>query len=170
MKLAKILIVFTFLLAVVLQVSAQDGTPKIVWKNLQEKYESFYDINPLIINESDFPIYYDAYYFPYIDFERFDEKSNTWNVSQVWHCGTGYKPTIAKVKPSKQIPFGFGKNEWHEITTEDSIGASKFRRFSEYEGKGKYRFKFKFGVTKSNADSLISYSPEFEVVEKGFKK
>jgi len=41
MKLAKIFTVFTFLLAFAGCVSAQTQTSKIVWKNLQEKYESF---------------------------------------------------------------------------------------------------------------------------------
>ena len=170
MKSARFFIVLTFLLAFVFQHSAQTEKAKIVWKNLQEKYESFYEIKPLILNESDFPIYYDAYFFPYVDFERSDEKSNSWIISRVWHCGTGYKPTIVKVKPLKQIPFNFGKDDWYEIKTEDSIGEPKFRRFPEYSGTGKYRFKFEFGVKRSAAKSQVSYSPEFEVIEKDFRK
>jgi len=170
MKLAKVFIVFTFLLAFAVCVSAQEQTPKIVWKNLQEKYESFYDIKPQIINESDVSIYYDSYFFPFVDFERFDEKSGSWKISRVWHCGTGYKPNIQKVRFMEQILFNFGKNDWDEITIEDSIGEPKFKRFPEYNGTGKYRFKFEFGIKKSNANLLVSYSPEFEVIEKDFKK
>lgn len=170
MKPVKLFTVFTFLLVFALQISAQDKTPKIIWKNLQDRYESFYDINPQIINNSEFSIYYDAYYYSYIDFERFDEKSNYWKISAVWHCGTGYKPRIKKVKAMEQIPFGFGENEWNEILNEDSIGVPQFRNYPEYDGTGKYRLKFRFGTNKSNANQQVSYSPEFEVIEKDFKK
>lgn len=170
MRLAKFFIAFTFLLAFAFQISAQEKTPKIVWKNLQERYGSFEEIKPQIINESGFPLYYDAYYFPYVDFERFDEKSNSWTISRVWHCGTGYKPSVVKIKLSEQVAFNFGKDDWEQITTEDSTGEPKFRKFPDYNGTGKYRFKFIFGVKKSVLDSQVSYSPEFEVIEKDFKK
>jgi hypothetical protein len=170
MNRAKIFIASTFLLAFAVCVSAQEQTPKIVWKNLREKYESFYDIKPQIINDSGSSIYYDSYYFPYIDFERFDEKSNSWKISSVWHCGTGYKPKIEKVKITEQIPFNFGESVWNEILNEDSIGVPQFRNYPEYNGTGKYRLSCKFGTKKSNANQLTSYSPEFEVIEKNFKK
>lgn len=168
MNRAKVFIVFTCLLAFVVGISAQ--TPKIVWKSLQERYESFEEIKPQIVNESGFPLYYDAYYFPHLDFERFDEKSNSWVISRVWHCGTGYKPSIIKINLAEQVNFNFGKDDWEQITTEDSIGEPKFRKFHDYDGTGKYRFKFTFSVKKSALDSLVSYSPEFKVVEKDFKK
>lgn len=170
MNRAKIFIIFVFLLVIADCVSAQDKTPRIIWKNLQEKYENFYEITPVILNESNFSIYYDAYFFPYVDFEMFDKKSNSWIVSRGWSCGTGYKPSIKKIRSSKQIPFDFGKSEWDEITTIDSINDSKFRRFSDYNGTGRYRFKFIFGVEKTAVGSLVSYSPEFVVIEKDFNK
>jgi hypothetical protein len=170
MKFTKFFIIFTFLLPFAFQISAQDKTPRIVWKNMQDKYESFYDIKPQIVNESDVSIYYDSYYFPYIDFERFDEKSRSWVVSRVWHCGTGYKPNIKKVKLMEQIPFNFGKDDWDEIINEDSIGERKFRNYPEYDGAGRYRFNFSFGTKKSDVNSLVSYSPEFKVIEKDFIK
>lgn len=61
MKSAKFFIIFTFLLIFVLQVSAQDKKPKIVWKNLQEKYENFYDIKPSLLNVSNQVIYIDSF-------------------------------------------------------------------------------------------------------------
>jgi hypothetical protein len=79
MKRAKIFIVFSFILAFAVCVSSQ--TPKIVWKNLQEKYEKFEDIKPVIVNVSDQPIYFDCSY-EYADqtedvrLLRFDEKYN----------------------------------------------------------------------------------------------
>lgn len=151
-------------------VSAQEQPATIVWKDLQEKYESFYDVKPQIVNESDVSIYYDGYYFPYVEFERFDEISGSWKVSRRWHCGTGYKIKIKKVRFKEQITFGFGKIEWDEIIGEDSTGVLKFRKFPEYSGTGRYRFSFRFGTKKSNLNQVVSYSPEFAVIEKEFKK
>lgn len=53
MNRAKVFIAFTFLLAFAFQVSSQDKAPKLVWKNLQEKYENFEDIKPILENQSD---------------------------------------------------------------------------------------------------------------------
>jgi hypothetical protein len=95
MKLAKIFTVFTFLLAFAGCVSAQTQTSKIVWKNLQEKYESFYDIKPMIINEGDKPIYFrDSYYTESVTLFRFDGKANRWVESSPWRCGTDYRPSV----------------------------------------------------------------------------
>jgi hypothetical protein len=171
MKSAKIFIVFIFLLAFTVCVSAQGQALNIVWKNLQEKYESFNDINPTIINENNFPIYYDTYFYPnHIQLEILNEKSNSWIVSLPSLCGTGYKPSIKKAKSLEQIPFGFYKEHWSDITVQDSLGDYKFKKYPSYEGKGKYRFKFFFGVKKSSYDTFVSYSPIFEVIEKDFKK
>lgn len=49
MKSVKFFITFTFLLAFAFQVSAQEKSPKIVWKNLQERYESFEEVKSQII-------------------------------------------------------------------------------------------------------------------------
>src|SRR5690349_5217042 len=58
MKSTKIFIAFTFLLAFAVCVSAQEQTPKIVWKNLQEKYKKLEDVKPIIRNQSSQPIYF----------------------------------------------------------------------------------------------------------------
>jgi hypothetical protein len=169
MKSAKIFIIFTLFSAFAFQVSAQDEKPKIVWKNLQAKYESFYDIKPQIINDSDSLIYIlDP--LDLIDFERFDEQSNSWIVSREGRCGTGYKPSISKIKSKKEIPFYYYEEKWDGITIQDSIGDDKFKKSPEYKGVGKYRFKFLFGIKKSNIRHFLTYSPEFEVIEKDFKK
>lgn len=57
MKSARIFIIFIFLLAFALQVSAQEKTPKLVWKNIQEKYVSFEDIKPILENQSDSSVF-----------------------------------------------------------------------------------------------------------------
>ena len=166
MKPAKILILFTFLLAFEFQVSAQDKTPKIVWKNLQEKYESFYDIKPSIFNDDLKPIYlYSPYYS--VALYRFDEKYG-WINSQVNRCGTGLKLMINKLKPQNEFLVSFSKETWDEMTIADSV-MSKFKKFPHYNGSGRYKLRLYYGVDKSDL-YLQKFSPEFEVTEKDFKK
>ena len=62
------------------------------------------------------------------------------------------------------------KMDWDEMIDEDSIGEKKFRTFPEYDGTGKYRFKFVFGLKKKAPRRFVSISPEFQVIEPGFKK
>ena len=80
MKSAKFFIVFTFLLAFALSVSAQDEKPMIVWKNLQEKYKNFEDIKPGIRNNFDKPIYL----YPTLKVEVlvFDDETKKWDLSK----------------------------------------------------------------------------------------
>lgn len=170
MKPLKILILFVFLLSFAIQISAQNDKQIIVWKNLQERYERFEDIKPQILNASKSSVYFDIYHFPYADFEVFDKKSGLWKISQVWHCGTGYKPQIRKIKATEQFSINFGSEALNEITTIDSIGTPKFRKLPDYDGIGRYRLKFTFGIKKSDFNQSVSYSPEFEVIEKDFKK
>lgn len=164
MRSAKILIAFTLLLTFASQISAQENQPEIVWRNLQKRYSNFYQIRPRIINNSNAPVYIlditDS-----IDFEWFDKKSNSWIVSREWRCGTGYKPHITKIKPTEEIPFLYYNEKWDEITTMESSGELKFRKFPEYQGEGKYRFKIRFGIKKSNLKYFLVYSPEFKVIE-----
>ncbi|HQU85803.1 MAG TPA: hypothetical protein PKY59_21885 [Pyrinomonadaceae bacterium] len=170
MNRVKTLILFIFLSAFAFQVSAQNDKQILVWKNLQERYERFEDIKPQILNVSNSSVYFDTYFFPYADFEVFDKKSGLWKISQVWHCGTGYKPQIRKIKTTEQFSINFGSEALNEITTIDSVGTPKFRKLPDYDGSGKYRLKFTFGIKKSDFNQLVSYSPEFEVIEKDFTK
>jgi hypothetical protein len=52
MKLTKLTIIFIFILAFALSVSAQDEKPNIVWENLQSEYEKVENIKPVVINKS----------------------------------------------------------------------------------------------------------------------
>jgi hypothetical protein len=63
----------------------------------------------------------------------------------------------------------FDKEIWDEMTIEDSVEI-KFKSSPSYNGEGKYKLKFSFGLRKSDYLSLEVFSPEFEVIEKDFKK
>lgn len=161
-----IIILLVFILNTFTKVKAES----IAWQNLSGNYDNFYEIQPVIVNEGSIPIFFDAYYSPFIGFEFFDVKSKVWRQSNVWHCGTGYKPQIVKVNRAKNVRILIDTESWNEITTKDSIGMPKFKQDPEYDGTGTYRFYFRYGTVKSEAKKLISYSPEFKVIEKDFKK
>ena len=166
MKSAKFFIFFAFLLAFALQVSAQNEQPRIVWKDLQEKYESFYDIKPSIVNNDIKTFYlYDPYYS--VALYRFDQKYG-WINSEVIRCGTGLKLSVNKLRPRNEVLVNLNKETWDEMTIADSV-TPKFKKLSTYEGTGKYKLRLYYGVNKSNL-YLETFSPEFEVIEKDFKK
>lgn len=166
MKLIKIFIIFTFLLFFAVQVSARDKTPKIVWKNLQKKYESFYDIKPRVQNQGGISIFYHPY--PWISLFYWDEKSMLWRDTNRFLCyvGRGFSPY--KLKPQHEFSIDLNKEEWDTMTIDDYM-SPKFKSFPDYNGKGKYKLKLSFGLKKSEL-SLESFSPEFEVIEKDFNK
>lgn len=170
MKLAKLTIIFIFLICCSSYVCSQTEAPKLGWKNIEANYDSFYKIEPFIVNNLDVPIYFDQYYSPVVEFEKFDESTKTWFASNVWHCGTGYKPSIVKLGPAKDFRIGFLKEDWDEITFQDSIGVPKFKQLPGYNGSGRYRFIFRFGLQKRHLDTFVSYSPEFMVIESNFVK
>jgi hypothetical protein len=158
MNRAKIFIAFTFVLAFAVCVSAQERTPKIIWKNVQEKYESFYDINPTIVNVSNQPIYFDCSPpdlgdgdkdFKLLQFYE-ETKSYIWNVMV---CGTmpekmrkeqekarkevaklkkkgKYVGNSCKLDPNDQFSFSFTKEQWNYLIWGDgSIGSYKSGKF-----------------------------------------
>ncbi|HMS39069.1 MAG TPA: hypothetical protein PKE69_02500 [Pyrinomonadaceae bacterium] len=117
MKSAKFLIVFTFLLTFALQVSAQEQTPKIVWKNLQEKYDRFKDIEPTVFNDGDSPIFMpnsfsNAIEYGFIKLLKFDEEKNKWSPNYIWICGTLTKKERKYIRShlkNRMINFTDGK-------------------------------------------------------------
>jgi hypothetical protein len=181
MKSAKILIVFTFLLVFALQVSAQNKQPRIIWKNLQEKYESFYDIRPTIINISKEPIYFNCS-LTETNPENLGIRLtknvgiNTWQWN-VWRCGTiskdiekqrrkeekrieklrragKYVPSGCKLNPNEEFTFAFSEKIWDYIILGDGIMYEPYK-------SGRFRFQFPFELVESNA---LVESPEFSVV------
>lgn len=160
MKSAKILIIFTFLLAVAFQVSAQDDKPKIVWKNVQEKYENFEDIKPVIENLSDKTIYlYDSYYSIRIIF--FDEAKKDWTTVYPFICVTGLKLKSNKV--IKQTEFGLilKKGFWH-LNIQPDDGLNLIESYGKEE-TGRFKLELSFGLKKSFPYSFTSTSPEFQL-------
>ncbi|HSK73431.1 MAG TPA: hypothetical protein VK892_17165 [Pyrinomonadaceae bacterium] len=189
MKSAKIFIVFTFLLFFAIQVSAQDEKPKIVWKNLQEKYESFYDIKPIIVNESDQPVYFNCStneygtfpaYGYYLNFKMLlnnVESRWDWNV---FACGTKTEKEIKElekqnrrkeklIKQGKYIPDGCRLDPNQEFTIKFSqelwngiIGKSGDPYAHYIYQSGKYKFVLEYEWANAQ-HPVISESPEFVV-------
>lgn len=168
MKFAVKLLIHGFIFVFALSVTAQHSTPKISWKNVSEKYDSFYDIKPVVVNETGRTIYFDIYFFPNaIVLERL-VGTDEWQESMPWRCGTGYKPSVGKLISFAEARPYFDKAYWDESTIDDGI-SPKFTKYPDYQGKGKYRLRFRFGLKKRNYDQFVSYSPQFEVIEKDFR-
>lgn len=181
MKSAKIFIAFTFLLVFAVCVSAKAQSPKIVWKNLQEKYESFYDIKPTIVNVSGEPIYFNCSVTetnPENLGIRLTKNVgiNTWQWN-VWQCGTTskdeekkqrkeqkrieklrkeekYVPAGCKLNPNEEFTFTFSNKIWDYIILGDGI------MYEPYQS-GKFRFQFPFELVEN---SMFAESPEFLVM------
>jgi hypothetical protein len=183
MNRAKIFIAFTFLLAFAVCVSAQGEKPKFVWKNLQEKYESFYDIKPTIVNVSDKPIYFNCS-LTETNPENLGIRLtknvgiDTWQWN-VWQCGTTskdeekervrevsrikklrkqgkYIPAGCKLNPNEEFTFAFNKKIWDYIILGDGIMYEPYK-------SGKFRFALPFETVE---DSASAYSPKFLVTPK----
>lgn len=169
MKSAKIFIAFTFLLAFAFQVSAQDQTPKIVWENLQEKYSSFEDIKPQLLNSSEKPIY--LYPTLRIEILVFDDSSDTWNLSKyiVNTCDVGEKSP-------KRKSLKFNSTETVDISTwiywnYSLLGESgsfqpynkpDWDKMPDYKTGRKYKLMLTFSEERYK-NTLESESPEFWV-------
>lgn len=183
MKQAKIFIAFTFLLAFVFQVSAQEQKPKIVWKNLQPQYEKFEHIKPSILNQSDYPIYFDCS-FPdsIIDKNyrtmlwKFDESTKAfhWNVMV---CGTRSKEEIkAEKREAKRIeklrkqgkyiepePSGCKLDPNEEFVFNLNKSQWESILLGDFENYTSGRFKFNV-IYETQNNSGIFESPEFLVI------
>jgi hypothetical protein len=168
MKSAKFFIVFTFLFAFALQFSAQDKTPKIVWKNLQEKYESFYDIKPFVVNEGNESLFIYSPYFS-LSLYKWNEVTNEWFSTIRMSCGTGVKISGEKLKPQNKLEIFLDNETWDTMTIGNDLNFWNFKSFPDYTGKGKYKLGLLYSFKKSDSPIKI-FSPEFEVIEKDFKK
>jgi len=196
MNRAKIFIAVTFLLAFAVCVSAQVQTPKIVWKNIQEKYESFYDIKLTIVNLSDQPVYFDC---SLTHFENtkmysfveqsdntrllyFDEERNRWDWN-VMICGSVYKKDREKLRAKykeieklqekgKYIPAGCKINPNEEFIL--NFDANQWSTLIKGDGigptykSGKFKFEINYWWYNSRKDSgqKTSESPGFLVIPK----
>ena len=160
MKSLRIFMAFTFLLAFAFPVSAQDKTPKIVWKNLLEKYENFNDIKPIVVNVSDKPIFFHDRY-PAIRLAYFDEAKNEWQTNYPFACGTGVKANPLKLISQANAALSLDAAYWKlnfEVMPTDIDILQSFKR----TGTGKFRLELNYGIKKSEMTETI-ISPEFQV-------
>ena len=156
MKSAKFFIIFIFLLTFAICGSAQEQMPKIVWKNVQKKYQKFEDVKPVIINEGDKTVYMFAdvklgILHDYLRISRLYEG----NVESFLyrHSHPTNKKIEAKImsnfkiEPSQERPIIFDKEDWHFLVDADGVVESiGFRDNPEYKGKGYYKLKLQFYV------------------------
>jgi hypothetical protein len=160
MKSAKFFIAFTFLLAFAFQVSAQNKTPKIVWKNLQEKYERFQDIKPVIVNKSDKPVFfYEPFYA--IKLAYFDESKNEWVTNYPFICGTGLKLTPLKLVPQSNAILSLNETFWKLNSEARPTDIDPLENLRE-TGIGKFRLELNYGMKKSQITET-AVSPDFQV-------
>ncbi len=194
MQFSKILILFIFLSAFAIQVSAQNDKQILVWKNLQEKYENFEDIKPIIVNVSEIPIYFDCNLenFEETNLQRYVEQSDNtkllffdgerniwdWNVIV---CGTvsneervalkkKYKEIENLQKEGKYIPTGCKINPNEEYALNfNSVQWKKLihgdgSRRTYKSGKFKFAINYWWFTSYKNSGSHIVESTVFEVV------
>ena len=162
MNRAKIFIVFTFLLAFAVCVSAQDKTPKIVWKNFPTEYKKLEYITPVIVNESDKSITLLPSWlikdFVMARLLVFDEENQKW-ISAGFYLTCGLtkgveKQTITKIlaKEEKAVSLDFGE---------------MFFSFRDRSFNSKNRFKILLEYKLENSDNYFEItSPEFSITEK----
>lgn len=162
MKLAKIFIIFTFLLAFAFQVSAQDEKPKIVWKDFQTEYKGLEYIAPTIKNESDKPISFLPSWlikdFVTAHLLVLNEENQKWGSAGAYlMCGLTSQikeQSIIKILPKeeKRVLLDFGET---------------FFTFSDNKFNSKNKFKillsFRFEDSKENFGIT---SPEFSIIGK----
>lgn len=181
MKMFKYFFIFAFLHLVTFELSITAQTPKIGWKNVQERYESFYEIKPTIINLSNEPIYFNCsppdLEHSNTDFKlmKFSEETSNfhWNVMI---CGTmpkklrkamekrekeiaklkeqgKYAPSGCKLNPNEEFAFNFTNKQWDYLIWGD---------YETYKS-GKFIFKIFYETVSGDANSE---SPEFFVIPK----
>jgi hypothetical protein len=159
MKKLKFIIV-AFILAFASQVLAQTESSKVVWKNLQEKYDSFYDIKPVLENLSGKPIYlFPSYYSVKIAF--FDEPNKKWITSYPFTCGTGLKLKRYKIDSGSESQIVL-KNDFWMLNLQNEDGLNLIESYRSIS-IGKFRLEIDYSIGKSRSYSFLSISPEFQV-------
>ncbi|MBX7175064.1 MAG: hypothetical protein K1X72_29065 [Pyrinomonadaceae bacterium] len=172
MKSAKILTIFTIVLAFVFQVSGQDEKPKIFWKNVSPRYKKFSEINPILVNQSDKSIYlYKLHPYWNAHLQRFNEEIKQWETGgKGIGCGTIANPLEPiEIKPSEERQIELA---W-ELST-DNFEKPKFFELQDRETLrpliGKYRlylsYAFEPWTLKDTPLKKYVVSTEFEIVNK----
>lgn len=172
MKLAKIPIIFTFLLASAFQVSAQTDSSKVFWKNVEAGYKKFSEIKPILVNQSDKSIFlYKIYPYWNAHLQRFNEETQKWEVGgKGIGCATVEKPLEPiEIKPNEERQIELA---W-ELSTDD-FEKPKFFELQDHETLrpliGKYRLYLPYALepwTLANRPKqTFSAFAEFEIVKK----
>lgn len=172
MKSVRIFIAITFLFAFALQTSAQISEPKIFWKNIQEKYKSFDEIKPILVNQSDKSIYLFKIY-PYWNahLERFNDETQKWEIGgKGIGCATVENPLEPiEIKPNEERQIELA---W-ELST-DNFKNPKFFELNDHETLrpliGKYNlylhYAFESWTIANKPKRSYLVSAEFEIVKK----
>lgn len=172
MNRAKFFVVFTFLSAFALQISAQTDTSKIFWKNVETKYKKFSEIIPILVNQSDKSIYlYKVYPYWNAHLQRFNEETQKWEAGgRGISCATVEKPfEPIEIKPNEERKIELA---WKLST--DNFENPKFFELQDRETLrpliGKYRlfinYAFEPWTLKDKPSRNHSVFAEFELVKK----
>lgn len=177
MKTIKHFSIFAFLLLVAFALNISAQQPKIVWKNLQEKYERFEDVKPTIINESGTTIYMFAdvklgIIEDYLELYRYFENTDSW-LSVVHHKHPANKTLLKKtmsnfkLEPQQERPIIFDEEDWMDLTESNGVlPISSFRGNPIHKGIGKYKFRLQFYCGEKKSQKIItSESPVFEIAK-----
>lgn len=171
MKSAKIFIIFTIVLAFVLQVSAQSDSSKIFFKNVGKKYKKFSEIKPVLVNQSDKSVYlYKIYPYWNAHLQRFNEETQKWETGgKGIGCGTIANPLEPiEIKPNEEREVELA---W-ELST-DNFEKPKFFELQDREtlrpliGKYKLYLSYAFEPWTLKDTPLKKYvvSTEFELIK-----
>jgi hypothetical protein len=162
MKLVKFFFAFTFLLLFAVNVSAQDETSKVVWKNFHSEYKKLEYIAPIIVNESEQTITFLPSWLikdhVMAELLVFDEENQKWSYAGSYlTCGLIKKvenQTVKKFSPNeeKSILLDFGQ---------------VFFSFSDRNFNSKSKFKILLKYQLKKYDKFFeTISPEFSITEK----
>lgn len=152
--------IFVFLLLVAFASNVSAQQPKIVWTNLQSKYDRVEDIKPFIVNESDKPIFIVPLFYLAV-LSRFDARTKEWKRLDPYLCGfAAAKITSIRLNAKRKVSIDFHKDTLLSQTQSPFMPPLEPQSIR----KVKYKLKIYYGLNRSEID-LVSDSPEFEVIE-----
>lgn len=176
MKIVNYLFIFAFLLLVDFGSNLSAQQPKIVWKNLQEKYERFEDVKPTIVNESNTTIYMFAdvqlgIIENYLELYRYYDNSDSWGVVINHGHPTNKKfqkkiMSNFKLEPQQERPLIFDREDWLYLAESYLDPILGFKGNPDHKGLGKYKFRLQFYFGEKKSQKMIaSESPVFEITK-----
>lgn len=170
MNRTKFFITLIFFVTFAFQASAQEKqTPKIVWKNLRESYQSFEEVKPQILSNFGKPLYL----YPTLDVQIFvfDDAAQKWDLSKyiVNTCDVGEKAPkreSLKFNPNQTIDI----SKWiywnYALLGENGAFQSYYKpdwdKMPDYREGKKYKLVLTYSEKKYK-DRSESESPEFWV-------